>query len=105
MALRENIKKPAPRWFRLTKKIFALTINTVMTVLLLLGYGSESFILLVIKLSESYLMNLLDTILSNGEVYALEDTKTETVTLTQTVTDTTLPPSIAPGDQEQQHNK
>ena len=94
---KDSYKKPAPRWFRLTKKISALTINTVMVFLLAIGYGSESMIMLLIKLGESYLMNLLDTILSNGEVYAIEDTKTETVTLTQSTVDTTLPYS-APND-------
>jgi len=94
---KDSYKRPAPRWFRLTKKISALTINTVMLVLLAMGYSSESMIMLIIKLGESYLMNLLDTILSNGEVYAPEDTKTETVTLTQTSVDTTLPYS-APND-------
>jgi len=79
-----NINKPAPRWFRLTKKILSLTINTVISLLLIMGYTSESVTLLVIKLAESYLMNLLDTLLSNGEVYATY---------------------TAPGDEEQQNNK
>ena len=66
----DGYKKPAPRWFRLTKKILSLTLNTVITALLILGYTNDSLILLFIKLGESYLMNLFDTLLSNGEVYA-----------------------------------
>jgi hypothetical protein len=67
---KDGYKKPAPRWFRLTKKVLSLTLNTVITALLILGYTNDSLILLFIKLGESYLMNLFDTILSNGEVYA-----------------------------------
>jgi len=84
--VKDGYKKPAPRWFRLTKKISALTMNTVMLCLLAMGYSGESMVMLLIKIGESYLMNLLDTILSNGEVYATEDTKTESVTLTKTET-------------------
>lgn len=69
---RTSYKKPAPRWFRLTKKILSLTLNTVITGLLILGYTNDSLILLFIKLGESYLMNLLDTLLSNGEIYSQE---------------------------------
>lgn len=72
---RNSYKKPAPRWFRLTKKIVSLTLNTVILVLLALGYSSESVLMLLIKIGESYLGNLFDTILSNGEVYAPDNQK------------------------------
>lgn len=68
----KNYKKPPPRWFRLTKKVLSLTLNTVITALLILGYTNDSLVLLFIKLGESYVMNLLDTLLSNGEIYAEE---------------------------------
>lgn len=84
-----NINKPAPRWFRITKKILSNLINLTMGVLLLLGYGDSSLVLLIIKLGQSFLMDTLDTFLSNGEVYAREDTVTATATFTKTA---------APGD-------
>ena len=72
----ESLHKPAPRWFRITKRVLNNTINFVMALLLLMGYGAESFTLLVIKLSQSFIMEQLDTFMSNGEVYAVANTVT-----------------------------
>ena len=63
----KNINKPAPRWFLKLKKIISLTTNTVILGLLLYGYEEQSFLLLIIKLGSSYLMQMLDTILGENE--------------------------------------
>ncbi len=83
MAL-SNMNKPAPKWFRITKRITNYTINFVIGIMLILGYQNDSLTLLIIKLSQSFIMEVLDTFMTNGEVYA----KPETISLEVTKVDT-----------------
>lgn len=64
-----NMGKPSPRWFRIFKKIFSNTENFVIALLMIMGYSAEAPMLLIIKLSTSFILNNLDTIMANGEVY------------------------------------
>lgn len=89
---KSSINKPAPRWFRITKKLINNITNFTIGILLITGHGEGSLVMLIIKLSQSFVMETLDTFMSNGEVYALENTQTETVTVTQTKVDATEDP-------------
>lgn len=65
-----NSGRPAPKWFRKFRKIFTHTENFAMGVLLTLGYGDQSVVMLLVKLSTSFILDVFDTLLGNGEQYA-----------------------------------
>ena len=62
-----NSGKRSPRWFRILKKVLANTENTVLAILLIMGYTAESQGFLIYKIASSFLMNNLDTILATDE--------------------------------------
>lgn len=68
-SVKSKFDTPAPRWFRITKVILSNTMDFIIGVLLLMG-KSDDTILLIIKLSQSFIMQQLEVFLSNGEVYA-----------------------------------
>ena len=55
-----NIDKPSPVWFSKLKRAVSLTVTFGCALLLALGYTDQSLALIIIKLSESFLMNMLD---------------------------------------------
>lgn len=59
-----NSGKRSPRWFRILKKVLANTENTILAVLLIMGYTAEAPAFLIYKIASSYIMNNLDTILA-----------------------------------------
>lgn len=59
----ENMKRPAPKWYRILNKVWSPTENTVIGVLLLTGHTGESLYMLLFKMGSSYLRTLLDIIL------------------------------------------
>lgn len=61
-----NSGKQAPRWFRILKKVLANTENTVLAILLVMGYTAEAPGFLIYKIASSFLMNNLDTILATN---------------------------------------
>jgi len=63
MAVFSNIKKPAPKWFRIFNRIYGPTETFVMALMLILGYGSESQTMLIIKLTSSFLRTVLEAVL------------------------------------------
>ena len=63
----DNSGKRAPRWFRILKKVLANTENTVLAILLIMGYSAESQAFLIYKIASSFLMNNLDTLLATDE--------------------------------------
>lgn len=65
----QNSNKPAPRWFRITKKMLSNTSTFVLAVLVVINKTDEKT-MLIIKLCESFILEQLDTLLSNGTVYA-----------------------------------
>lgn len=67
MALINNIRKPAPKWFRILNRIWSPTENTVIVVLLALGYTNESLVMLLIKVGSSYGRTLLEAVLVESE--------------------------------------
>jgi hypothetical protein len=85
----KSVHRPAPRWFRIFKKVLNNIINFGIAILLILGYANESTLMLIIKLSQSFIMEQLDTFMSNGEVYATEDTVSVVAVQTASVTTTT----------------
>lgn len=78
-----SMYKPAPKWFRIAKKIINITTTFVIALLMSFGHRSDDIVLLIIKLSQSFVMEILDTFMSNGEVYAQEDTTTVTATFSK----------------------
>lgn len=89
-----SLNKPAPRWLRISKKLISNTINFAMAILLLLGYTDSSLVMLIIKLSQSFIMDQLETFMSNGEVYAEQNTTTVSATFSKVA---------APGDADLQN--
>ena len=67
-----NTGKKAPRWFRILKKVLANTENTVLGILLIMGYTAEAPAFLIYKIASSYVMNNLDTLLVADEEEAKE---------------------------------
>ena len=55
-----NINKPSPTLFKKVKRAISLTVTFGCAVMLALGYTDQSLTLIIIKLSESFLMNMLD---------------------------------------------
>ena len=82
-----NINKPAPRWFRVTKKIWSTTENTVIAILLLSGHADQSFPMLLFKIGSSYLKDVLDSVMTNGEEYAPSGTTQQLQQLTRADSD------------------
>jgi len=70
----KNVKQPAPRWFRITKKLVAWGTNLTLAICMVY-LPEDSKTLLVIKLVQSSVMELLDSVLANGEVYAQAETE------------------------------
>lgn len=66
---KDNIGKPSPKWYRKFKKIFSNTENFIIALLMVTGYTSEAPLLLIIKLSTSFILNNLDTLIANGDDY------------------------------------
>jgi len=65
------LNKPAPKWYRITKKVWSNTENLVIGILLITGHTDSSISLLIFKLVSSFIKDNLDTILvSDTEEYA-----------------------------------
>lgn len=64
------MNRPAPRWFRISKRLINNTSTFSIAILMLMGHRADDTTLLIIKLSLSFLVEQLETFLSNGEVYA-----------------------------------
>jgi len=65
------LNSPAPKWYRITKKVWSNTENLVIGILLITGHTDSSIALLVFKLISSFIKDNLDTILvSDTEEYA-----------------------------------
>ena len=69
----QNASKPAPRWFRKFKKIFSNLENATIIVLMARGFAADSFVLLLIKVGTSTVLENMETILANGEEYKPAD--------------------------------
>lgn len=94
-----SVNKPAPRWLRIASGIIGDGEDLFLAIWLITGHAADAPTMVIYKISSSFLRRQLKRFVSNGEVYAQEDTKTQSVTITETSVDTTLPYS-APNDNE-----
>lgn len=65
--------KPAPVWLRKGKKVFSNLENLVIGILLLTGFTNDSLVLLIIKLSSNFVLENLEILFGNGQVYTPTD--------------------------------
>ena len=68
----KNIYKPAPRWFRILRLLVSWTVNLIIVILLVLGYDSEGTVLALIKVIESAIGNLFESLLAEIEKTPVE---------------------------------
>lgn len=66
----QNILLPAPRWFRRTKDILTILFDASILIAFLYGFTDNSKEILIARIAYSAVMNSLDKLLANGEVYA-----------------------------------
>jgi hypothetical protein len=64
-----NGSKPAPRWFRKTKRALTILADTAVIMMLSMGFAENSFIMLWCRVGLSGVLMALETILANGEDY------------------------------------
>ena len=65
-----SLTQPSPKWYRITKRVWALTENTVILLLLATGHTEDSLAMIIYKISSSYLKEVLDAIMvSQTEEY------------------------------------
>ena len=57
-----------PNWFRKLDKVTSLTSNTIVLVLLAMGYAEDSLIMLIVRIITSYIMNILDIFITDTSV-------------------------------------
>lgn len=70
----QNKNLPAPRWFRRLKDVLTILFDASISIALLYGYTDNCLEILVSRIAYSALMNSLDKLLANGEVYAPSQT-------------------------------
>ena len=63
MATLDTITSPPPKWYRIFNKVYGNTETFIMAMLLIFGYTDQSTLLLIIKLSSSFLRSLVDSIM------------------------------------------
>lgn len=69
----KNVGRPAPRWFRKTKKAISILTDTAIVMLLAMGHKDNSVLMLWCRVGIGGLLTAFEEILANGEEY----TKTE----------------------------
>lgn len=95
---KNNFSKPAPRaWRKFEDGMLMVMIPATVAIVMGWGFKDEAFankITLLINVGLVALIKFIGKFLANGEVYAQEDTKTESVTVTkvETSVDTTDEP-------------
>lgn len=65
--LLNNIKSPAPKWFLRLKRSVTLMADTVSIILLARGYLQDSFVMLIVRVGVSGLLESLEALLSDKE--------------------------------------
>jgi hypothetical protein len=73
-----NVNKPAPRWFRKTKKALTMLADTACVMLLAMGHQENSLIMLWCRVGLSGVLQSLEALLANGEEYVAVDNNPET---------------------------
>lgn len=69
----KNSKCPAPKWFRRLKRSITLLADTVSIILLARGYTGDSFVMLIVRVGISGLLESMEALLSDKE----DDEQTE----------------------------
>lgn len=64
---------PPPRWFIVTRKLIGLATNFTITALMITGRRADDQMLLIIKLGQSFLMDVLDSLIADGGTVAFAD--------------------------------
>ena len=64
-----NANKPAPKWFRKSKKALSILSDTTVVILLAMGHSESSLLMLILRIGLSGALEALETMLANGEVY------------------------------------
>jgi hypothetical protein len=62
-AIVEHLKKPAPKWFRKTKKAVSILSDSACVMLLAMGQAENSLVILWCRVGISALMNALEAVL------------------------------------------
>lgn len=62
---RKNANKPAPAWFRKTKKAISFLSDAAIIILLASGFSDDSLIILIIRVGISAVMNTIEIFLSD----------------------------------------
>jgi len=70
----KNKNVPAPRWFRRLKDVLTILFDASILIAFLYGFTDNSKEILIARIAYSALMNSLDKLLANGEVYAPSET-------------------------------
>lgn len=70
----KNKNVPAPRWFRRLKDVLTILFDASIVIAFLYGFTENSKEILIARIAYSAIMNSLDKILANGEVYAPSET-------------------------------
>jgi len=73
MSIKENLKRPAPRWFRKLKRFLTPLVDGAIIILLFSGYEENSYAILILRIGYAHVILSLDGLLANGEVYAKAD--------------------------------
>lgn len=66
----QNKNVPAPRWFRRLKDVLTILFDASIVIAFLYGFTENSKEILIARIAYSAIMNSLDKLLANGEVYA-----------------------------------
>ena len=64
---RKNLNKPAPKWFLKTKKATTMLADATIIILLSSGWDENSYIILILRVGLSAVLNTLETFLADNE--------------------------------------
>lgn len=61
---RKNFDRPAPRWFRKTKKSITILSDSAVVMLLAMGYGENSMAMLIARVAVSGVLNSIEAFIA-----------------------------------------
>lgn len=73
MSIKDNLKRPAPRWFRKLKRFLTPLVDGAIIILLASGFDDNSMLMLILRIGYGQIIIALEGLLANGEVYAKAD--------------------------------
>jgi len=63
----KNISKPAPKWFRKTQRVVGIAQDTIIVIMLAMGYSEQSLLMLIIRIGVSNLLKMVEAILKEDD--------------------------------------